>query len=107
MRSTTARRCAWRNSPSRRALADSSSRARAASTAPPATTSSTNAPRPTRVTAYGESKVLVERNVRPPADARFTPTFLRNATAYGVSPRLRGDLVVNNLVGYAFVQAKY
>jgi nucleoside-diphosphate-sugar epimerase len=36
------------------------------------------------------------------ADDDFSPTFLRNATAYGLSPRLRGDLVVNNLVGFAF-----
>jgi nucleoside-diphosphate-sugar epimerase len=53
------------------------------------------------VTAYGESKVLVEQDVRRLADTSFSPVFLRNATAYGVSPRLRGDLVVNNLVGYA------
>ncbi|MDH3601282.1 MAG: SDR family oxidoreductase [Candidatus Tectomicrobia bacterium] len=54
------------------------------------------------VTPYGLSKLQVEQDVRPLADANFSPIFLRNATAYGVSPRLRGDLVVNNLVGFAY-----
>jgi len=54
------------------------------------------------ITAYGSSKVLVEQDVKKLADENFSPTFLRNATAYGASPRLRADIVVNNLVGVAY-----
>lgn len=58
------------------------------------------------VTPYGWSKVKVENDVSPMASDDFSPVFLRNATAYGLSPRLRADLVVNNMVGYAVTQGR-
>jgi nucleoside-diphosphate-sugar epimerase len=58
------------------------------------------------VTPYGRSKVMVEQDVAKLADDKFSPVFLRNATAYGVSPRLRFDIVLNNLVAWAFSTGK-
>jgi len=53
-------------------------------------------------TAYAECKTLVERDVKPMANEQFSPTFMRNSTAYGASPRMRFDIVLNNLAGLAW-----
>lgn len=58
------------------------------------------------LTAYAISKMRTEEDVSKLADANFSPVFMRNATAYGVSPRLRSDLVLNNLVCWAYTTGK-
>ncbi len=55
-------------------------------------------------TAYGKSKILAEKDISKLADDNFSPTFMRNATAFGFSPRMRFDIVVNSLSGFAKVE---
>lgn len=57
-------------------------------------------------TDYGRSKVLAERDLKPLADDGFCPVFLRFATAYGASPKMRFDIVLNNLVAHAYTSGR-
>ncbi len=66
----------------------------------------TEASEPNPQTAYARCKLMVERDVAALADRSFVPTFLRNATAFGPSPRMRFDIVLNNLAGLAWTKGK-
>ncbi|MGO8919065.1 MAG: NAD-dependent epimerase/dehydratase family protein [Stellaceae bacterium] len=66
--------------------------------------SEASAPNPQ--TAYARCKVLVERDVQALADEHFSPVFLRNSTAFGASPRMRFDIVLNNLAGHAWTSGE-
>lgn len=67
-------------------------------------TASTETSEVNPLTVYAKCKVLVERDVSSLANDGFSPTFLRNATAFGASPRMRFDLVVNDLAGHAWTE---
>ncbi|MFL9652860.1 NAD-dependent epimerase/dehydratase family protein [Streptomyces sp. PB17] len=58
------------------------------------------------VTPYAESKVRVEDDLHALSDGDFSPVYMRNATAFGYSPRLRADIVLNNLVGHALLSGE-
>ncbi|MFG2323460.1 NAD-dependent epimerase/dehydratase family protein [Streptomyces sp. NPDC048568] len=58
------------------------------------------------VTPYAESKVRVEDDLHALSDGDFSPVYMRNATAFGHSPRLRADIVLNNLVGHALLSGE-
>lgn len=67
---------------------------------------STETDDPAPITAYAKCKVLVERDLTDMAGTGFTPVFLRNATAFGASPRMRFDLVVNELTAMAYLDRR-
>ena len=99
--STITPRSGWPGWPRRQACAASSTPRPARSTARPVRIWSTEDAPLRPLTPYAESKVRVEDDVAAMADDGFSPVFLRNATAFGFSPRLRADIVLNNLVGHA------
>ena len=105
-RSTWTGPCSWRGRPRRPASSGSCSPPRAACTARPDPTAVAEDAEMFPVTPYGETKVVAERELSLLADDNFSPTYLRNATAYGASTRLRLDIVVNNLTAIALTTGK-